>query len=103
MDLGKATVPLYVVVGSVIAVVTWSLAYSAGSNANDIKNSTQDSDIQSVKERVSNLEAGFQSMNSSVNRVSESNVEVKTELRNVAQNVNDMRLDLKDYILGKKK
>lgn len=99
MELGKATIPVYVAAGAIISAVTWSLAFSAGSNANDIKNSTQDAKIQSADERITKLEAGFQSMNSSLQRVSESNVEVKTELKNVAQNVNDMRLDLKDYIM----
>lgn len=101
MNLGKATVPVYVAAGAIISAITWSLAYSAGSNANDIKNNTQDSKIQAADERITKLEAGFQSMAASLQRVSESNVEVKTELKNVAQNVNDMRLDLKDYIMKK--
>ena len=101
MNLGKATIPVYAAGAAVISAITWTFAYSSGSNANDIKNSSQDAKIQSADERITKLEAGFQSMASSLQRVSESNVEVKTELKNVAQNVNDMRLDLKDYIMAK--
>lgn len=101
MELGKLTIPVYVAAGVIVSAITWTFAYSAGNNANDIKNSTQDAKIQSADERITKLEAGFQAMASSLQRVSESNVEVKTELRNVAQNVNDMRLDLKDYIMKK--